>query len=76
MEICLNLQRHIGSVIPSNIIVNRKEAIKRAILESEPGDVIYIAGRGNRQLFCLTKDEMEVFTDKEIVIKTIKELGW
>ncbi len=76
MEICLNLQRHINSVIPSCIITDRKEAIRKAILESEPNDVIYIAGRGNRKLFCVTKDTMEVFTDKEIVLKTIRGLGW
>ena len=76
MEICLNLQRHIDSVIPSDIIINRKEAIRKAIRESEPNDVIYIAGRGNREVFCLTESEMEIFTDKEIVMKSIRELGW
>lgn len=76
MEICLNLQRHINNVIPSNIVINRKEAIKQAILESEVDDVIYISGRGNREKFCVTESEIEFFTDKEIVMKTIKELGW
>ena len=76
MEICLNLQRHINSSIPSVIETDRKKAIKNAIYESNPNDVIYIAGRGNRKLYCATIDKMEIFTDKEIVMEAIKELGW
>ena len=76
MEICLNLQRHINSIIPSVIETDRKKAIKNAIYESNPNDVIYIAGRGNRKNFCYTVDKMDIFTDKEIVMEAIKEMRW
>ena len=55
---------------------DRKKAIKNAIYESNPNDVIYIAGRGNRKNFCYTVDKMDIFTDKEIVMEAIKEMRW
>ncbi len=57
-------------------IEDRKEAIKKAISESKPGDVIFISGRGNRSMFCKNSKELEFYLDKDIVnneINNIKE---
>ena len=59
-----------------SVIPDRIEAIKHIIKESEIGDLIYISGRGNRNVFCNTYEEMQIYTDKEIVMKEIKNKGW
>ena len=76
MEICTKLQNHINNEIPSKILIDRKKAIRQAIVESNVNDVIYIAGRGNRRLFCKSYDKMDIYTDKEVVMDVLKELGW
>ncbi len=75
-QICLTLQKHLNNKIPSEIVVDRKEAIKKALEESNVGDLIYVVGRGNRKNFCLSEKEMICFTDKEVILETIKKLGW
>lgn len=54
----------------------RKEAIKFAVNESEKGDLIYISGRGNRNRFCNTFNEMQVYTDKDVLMQVLKDKGW
>ena len=58
------------------IVVDRKSAIKEAIKNSNVNDLIYISGRGNRNAFCNSYDEMQVFTDKEVLVNELKNLGW
>ena len=48
-------------------IEDRKEALRRIIRESNEGDVIYIAGRGNREIYCMDESHIELFSDREIV---------
>lgn len=60
--------------IPTICVPDRKEAIRKAVSESLPGDVIVITGRGDRRTFFTTNEEFEFFSDKDIVLKTIKEL--
>lgn len=74
--ICEEMQSYLNGEIPSVIVVDRYDAIKRAIIESNPNDVIYIAGRGNRRLFCDTITTSKLFQDKEVVLEVIKGLGW
>lgn len=62
--------------VDTQIIVNRKEAIKESIINSNYGDLIYIAGRANRENYCASETEMILFKDKDIVKDTIALLGW
>lgn len=75
-DICKELQSYLEDVIPSTIVQNREEAIKKAILESNPYDVIFISGRGNRRILCTTKDKMKLLKDTDVVEKILKELKW
>lgn len=75
-DICKELQSYLEDVIPSTIVEDREEAIKKAILESNPHDVIFISGRGNRRILCTTKDKMKLLKDTDVVEKVIKEIGW
>lgn len=76
MSIAQEMQSYINNQIPSTIVVDRKEAIRKAIIESEPNDLIYISGRGNRRIFCDTANTIKMFQDKEVVLQVLKEMGW
>lgn len=76
LEICQELQSYLEDVIPSTIVEDREKAIKKAILESNPYDVIFISGRGNRRTLCTTKDKMKLLKDEDVVAKVLKELKW
>lgn len=68
--------KEVDGKIGYEAIEDRKEAIKRALSDSKPGDVIFISGRGNRSMFCKNSKELEFYLDKDIVsdeIKNIKE---
>lgn len=56
-----------------SVIEDRKEAIKKAIDNSNENDVIVISGRGNRKVFCKEENKVEIYLDKDIVIKEIEE---
>ncbi len=75
LDICLELQSYLPNT-ESKIIVNRKEAIKKMIEESNEGDLLFISGRGNKRILCDSEKTVKLFTDKEIVEKVLKELGW
>ena len=75
LNIAQELQGYLSNKIPSTIVVDRSEAIKKAILESEPNDLIYISGRGNRRIFCDSANTMKLINDKEIVQDVLKVLG-
>ena len=60
--------------IPYEAIINRKEAIEKAINDSKPQDVIFISGRGNRRMFCYNNSDMDFFLDKDVVEKKIKNM--
>lgn len=75
LSICQELQSYLGTT-PSVIIEDRFKAITRAIKESQKGDVILIAGRGNRKILCNSSSTMKLLKDSEVVDEVIKELGW
>lgn len=75
LSIARELQSYLDN-FPSQIIVDRAEAIRRAIIESKEKDLIYIAGRGNRRVFCDSRDTVKLFKDKDIVNEVLKGLGW
>lgn len=76
LSIAQEMNSYLSNQIPSTIIVDRKEAIRKAIEESDAGDIIYISGRGNRRIFCDSATSITLFQDREVVLETLKELGW
>lgn len=69
----LNIQKQeLKDVNNFKLIENRKEAIKEAIIESEEGDVIFISGRGNKEVFCKSEYKIELFKDSDVVKEIIK----
>ena len=76
VSIAEELQGYINNQVPSCIVVDREEAIRKAIVESQRGDIIYISGRGNRRIFCDSANTVKLIQDKEVVYKVISELGW
>ena len=54
--------------------IDRIETIEKAIEESNEKDVIFISGRGNREIFCKGEKEVLFFKDMDIVKKKIKEV--
>ena len=72
-ELLKSQENEIKGKIAYEVIENRKVATKKAIEESEEGDVIFISGRGNRKVFCNNTKTVEMYLDKEIVNKEIRE---
>ncbi|MCL2522150.1 MAG: Mur ligase family protein [Erysipelotrichales bacterium] len=56
------------------IILSRRKAIQKAIQDANEGDIIYIAGRGNREKFLDSFEEMSLFSDKEEILSAIDEM--
>lgn len=56
------------------IIVDREEAIKRAILEAKPNSVILITGKGNETVQYIKGKYVECETDVQYAKKYLKEL--
>ena len=75
LDICLELQSYLPNT-ESKINVNRIEAIRKMIEESNEGDLLFISGRGNKRILCDSETTVKLFTDKEIVERVLKELGW
>jgi len=64
--------------VPQNkylAIVNRREAIKKAIETAQADDLIVILGRGNEQ-FMFYKDKKVPFDDRIITKEILKEAGY
>lgn len=76
INICEEMKSYLSDEVSSTIIVDREEAIKQAILDSEEGDVVFISGRGNRRILCNSETTFKLVKDSEVVEKVIKELGW
>ena len=74
-QLLLEMQSQLVSKNISNKnYINRKDAIKYAILDSLDGDLIFISGRGNRRIACISEDKVDLFQDEEIVFKTFEDL--
>lgn len=55
---------------------DRKLAIRKAIVNSQEGDLIYISGRANRRIFCETFNKLRLFRDQDVVEETLNDLSW
>jgi len=56
------------------LITDRREAVIKAINESNPGDIIYIAGRGNREKFLNSYEDMGLLSDLELIYQGLDEM--
>ncbi|MBQ8293431.1 MAG: hypothetical protein IJX78_06520 [Bacilli bacterium] len=72
-QICSELQSYL--TVPSKIILDRAEAIKKMINESSEGDLLFISGRGNKRVLCVSEDKVKLMKDKDVVEEYLKELG-
>ena len=55
-------------------ILDRKEAIKKAINFAKPDDIICITGKGREPLMCIANDKKIKWDDREIVEEFLKAL--
>ena len=53
------------------VIKDRKDAIKTAIKNSEEKDVIFVSGRGNREIMCDSYNTITLFNDFEVTKEII-----
>ena len=54
-------------------ILDRKEAIKKAIQLAQPGDVVIITGKGSEPWMCVKNNKKIPWSDKEIVLDFFKK---
>ena len=55
-------------------IIDRREAIKKAISLAKPGDVVVLTGKGGEVWMCLEKGRKVPWDEREIVETTLREL--
>lgn len=53
-------------------IVDREEAIKKAISLAEEGDVVLVTGKGSEQAICVADGEKIAWDDREVARKALK----
>ncbi len=74
LSIMLDLEKGIKKTDGKYIlIVDRKEAIKYAILNAQPKDVIILAGKGH-ETYQIFKDKTIHFDEREVVAEILEEL--
>lgn len=74
LELINNQIKELDSKIIYKGIIDRRDAIKEAISDSKPGNVIFISGRGNRAIFCKSYKEVEYYKDIDVVKEAIEKL--
>lgn len=74
LELINNQIKEVKGILEYHDFVDRKEAITKAIENSCKGDVIFISGRGNRAIFCKTKNEIDYFKDIDIAKEALNGL--
>ena len=73
LKICQELQSYLGDAVTSEIIVDRKNAIRTAIEDCEPSDIVFIAGRGNRNALVISETEAILFKDCDVIKELMEE---
>lgn len=56
------------------LILDRREAIKQAISQAKPGDIVLITGKGSEQGMCLANEQIVTWDDRQVARDAIKEL--
>jgi len=64
-----------GALERCTILVDRAAAIRRAIGEAAPGDVVLIAGKGHETTQTIA-GRVEPFDDRQVASAALEELGW
>jgi UDP-N-acetylmuramoyl-L-alanyl-D-glutamate--2,6-diaminopimelate ligase len=54
---------------------DRAVAIRKALQEAQPGDVVLIAGKGH-ETYQILKDAVVPFDDRQVARQALRELGW
>jgi UDP-N-acetylmuramoyl-L-alanyl-D-glutamate--2,6-diaminopimelate ligase len=62
------------TTIPHEIILDRKNAIEKALRDSQEGDIICILRRGGEGVFLRSYETIEIFTDRELVDVAIRTI--
>jgi len=58
---------------PYDILLDRREAIRRALSEAQPGDVVFIAGKGH-ELYENEGGQLHPWDDRKIVREVLNEI--
>lgn len=75
IELLNKQQKIVNNKIKCFVDLNRKNAIKSAILNSQPSDIIFISGRGNREILCDSKDNITLSKDIDLLNQIFAELN-
>lgn len=75
LNICKEMQSYLNEDVPSIIILDREEAIKKAIYDAQEGDVVFISGRGNRRVLCNSENTIKLLKDSDVVKEVLEELN-
>lgn len=75
LNICKELQSYLNEDVPSIIIVDREEAIKKAIYDAQEGDVVFISGRGNRRVLCNSENTIKLLKDSDVVKEVLEKFN-
>ena len=54
-------------------ILDRKEAIKKALVSAKPGDTVVITGKGSESWMCVANGKKIPWSDKQIVLDILRE---
>jgi UDP-N-acetylmuramoyl-L-alanyl-D-glutamate--2,6-diaminopimelate ligase len=60
---------------PHIVEPDRAKAIRAALKEAEPGDIVILAGKGH-ETYQVLKDRVIHFDDREVARSVLEELGW
>ncbi len=71
-DVAVGVQEGLKSNSTFAVIVDRKEAIVKAIRSAEPGDIVIIAGKGHED-YQILKDKTIHFDDREVAREALKE---
>ncbi len=63
---------HNGANPKHHMVLDRKEAIKKAIKSAEPGDVVIITGKGSEPWMCVANGKKIPWDDREIAKKELQ----
>ena len=69
-----HIQGSTDSSVPYDVVENRRDAIKHALVTGEKGDIIVLAGKGHEDYQILKGYEKIHFDEREIVAEILKEI--
>jgi len=64
-----------GALEAYEVVVDRREAIRRALEQARPGDMVVLAGKGH-ETYQIFRDRVVPFDDREVARQVLRELGF